>query len=456
MASIYSYFKTGKLSQYFDIQFDDDGNIESAEMKLGNLRKFIEAGLANGAFVGADWQHFDLSKDIDSLEKFKDAMGVTEEVAFAFIKSMEDHDIEWLNGDYSSMFEDILPDNLANDIYENTSALADLAVQLANGEITAEEYTKQWNELSEASQENAKKARENATAWIETSNDVEEAKTKVQELSNELDALYEQGASEAEIQLKTDELNEAKQNLTQTVDKLSKLETMDPVVLQVALDHAQTEIDAFEKENETLLAKVEIVQDAENGEFNYEVKAGIVLDENEKKQLEGYLEDVNAKYDFEGALDKEVVPYEDQLQSIESILQNIYDKMSGRGTADVKKTNDNGEAPESVDTSGLKEFFTTTLPEGLKELWGNIDAFFTETIPEKWSEFWDSVGDKFDEIKKEAVVLKEKVVDFFTTTVPEKWDEFWEEVGDKVDEIKKFAGKLKEKVDTFYNFKERF
>ena len=109
MDAIYEHFKNGKLSQYIDIQFNEDGAIESAEMKLGNLRKFVEDGLANGVFTGKDWQHFDLSEDITSLEEFAEQMGVTKEVAFAFFETIEDHDIEWLNGDYSTLFDKLMP-----------------------------------------------------------------------------------------------------------------------------------------------------------------------------------------------------------------------------------------------------------------------------------------------------------------------------------------------------------
>lgn len=344
MAAIYDYFKNGKISQYFNVEYDDNGSIAGVEMNLGNLRKVIEDGLAdiNGdgisVFSGEDWEHFELNQEwldslpegTDKLQAFADEFNLTKDVAFAFLKAMEDHDAEWLNGDHTSILEQLLPDTLANDIYENTAALADLAVQLANGEITAEEYTQQWNELNKVSQENAQKARENATAWIETSNSVEEAKTKVQKLSNELDTLYQEGASETEIKLKTDELESAKQDLTNLVQKLSELETIDPVVLQLALDQAQAEIDAFEKDNSTLLAKVEIVQDQESGEYTYEVKAGITLDENEKKELESYLEDVNAKHIFENALGEDIVTAEEHLQSIEEILQHIYDRISGK------------------------------------------------------------------------------------------------------------------------------
>ena len=391
-------------------------------------------------------------------------MGVTKEVAFAFIESMEDHDIEWLNGDYASIFEDILPDNLANDIYDNTSALADLAAQLANGEITAEEYTAQWKELNQVSQENAQKARENATAWIETSNDIEAAKTRVQELADELQTLKQQGASEAEIQVKTQELNAAEQDLTNLVAKLSELETMDPVVLQVALDQAQAEIDEFEKDNSTLLTKIEVVQDKESGEYSYNVKAGITLDENEKKKLEGYLEDINAKYSFENALGEDVVTAEDHLQSIENILQNIHDVISG-------KKNDSVESPEATVSTGdiggvapnelakIQEFFTTTIPEKWDELWNNVGAFLdglgeeanmlkeklvsffkdtvmkfvTETIPNAFTNAFDIVANFFTETIPDAMEdVKTSISEFFATTLPEAWSDFWTSLSDGV------------------------
>lgn len=109
MSAIYDYFKNGKLSQYLSLEFDDDGAITSAEMKLDNLRKFIEGGLANGSFTGDDWQHFELSEDIYSFEQLAEQMEVTKDVLFAIIKSVNDHDIEWLNGDYSTLFDRFEP-----------------------------------------------------------------------------------------------------------------------------------------------------------------------------------------------------------------------------------------------------------------------------------------------------------------------------------------------------------
>ena len=177
MAAIYDYFKNGKIAQYFDLSFDDDGNIESAEMKLGNLRKFIEDGLNgdyNGdginVFEGTDWQHFELNQDwitslpdgTDKLQAFADQMGVTKDVAFAFIKSLKDHDVEWLNGDYATFFDQLTTSTNEDKIQNYTQYLADytaglaecvseqneLDEKLAAGTISQDEYDKAVAELT--------------------------------------------------------------------------------------------------------------------------------------------------------------------------------------------------------------------------------------------------------------------------------------------------------------------
>ena len=144
MSAIYKYFKDGKISQYFDLEFDDDGNIESAEMKLANLENFINDGLSANVFAGTDWEHFELNQtwldslpeNADVLQEFADQMNVTKEVAFAFIKSFKDHDIEWLNGDYGTFFDQMLAGTNEGKIQLYTEQLADLTMQHA--ELAAE------------------------------------------------------------------------------------------------------------------------------------------------------------------------------------------------------------------------------------------------------------------------------------------------------------------------------
>ena len=174
MAAIYDYFKNGKLSRYFTFEFDEEGNITNAEMTLSNLKKFIEDGLDdNGAnvFDGTDWQNFELSEDFlsgmnewienggDGLDYFAKRMGVTKEVALAFIKSLEDHDIEWLDGDYSTFFDQILAGSNESQIQLYTQYLADLLDrqaelkrQLDSGEITEVEYQEKLQAIKDQRQ----------------------------------------------------------------------------------------------------------------------------------------------------------------------------------------------------------------------------------------------------------------------------------------------------------------
>lgn len=182
MAAIYDYFRNGQLSQYFTLEFDDDGKIESAEMKLVNLKNFIEDGLSGdknkdgiNPFVGDDWQHFELNQTwldslpegTDVLQALADQMNVTKEVAFAFVKSFKDHDIEWLDGDYSTFFDQMLSSTNEGKIQLYTERLADLTMQQAelaeeknnvykqfkDGAISEEEYSQRIKEINEKQNE---------------------------------------------------------------------------------------------------------------------------------------------------------------------------------------------------------------------------------------------------------------------------------------------------------------
>lgn len=351
MAAIYDYFKNGKLSQYFTLEFDEDGSITSAEMKLGNLRKFIEDGMVdNNVFSGEDWQHFDFSDSFlaeldelpekaDKMQYFADKMGVTKEVAFAFIKSLEDHDIEWLKGDYSSLFDSLMPESLENDIYKNTSALSELEVKLANGEITAEEYQKslygldgqlnsgtisqeeynaavadldqklangtitsqQYTEaikgLSGVQDENSQKARDNAVAWAEANDKVNEAKDKVETLTDELNKLKESGASEDEIQIKTDQLKVASAELSEALKQKYNLQEPTEVTIHAALDDIQEQMDQWKADNAELTVDIlpKLVQD-ENGKWTIPADIEATLDENSKANIQKYINLLNDQH----------------------------------------------------------------------------------------------------------------------------------------------------------------
>lgn len=304
MAAIYSYFKEGNLSKYFSLEFDDNGNITSAEMKLENLQTFIEDGLGT-VFEGDDWQHFELSEDFiksiegskDPLKDFADQMGVTKEVAFAFLETLSDHDIEWLDGDYTSLLEQLLPKTLEGDIYKNVAALADLERQLANGEISAEEYAEKYAELTDTLNENGQAAVDNATQWVEASKEVDTAKSNVERLTKELNELKENGGSEAEIKVKTEELEAASTKLSEALQKKYGLEEPTEMTIQIALDTIDQQMEQWKADNAELTVDVvpKLKQD-KDGQWTIPANVEATLNDTEKAAIQNYLDLLNDQY----------------------------------------------------------------------------------------------------------------------------------------------------------------
>lgn len=422
MAAIHKYLKEGKLAEYFDLEFDDNGAITGAEMKLGNLRKFIEDGLANGTFSGTDWMHFDLSEDITSLEDFAKQMGVTEEVAFAFLETLEDHDIEWLNGDYTSLLDKLLPDNLENNIYKNTSALADLEVKMATGEITAEEYnkklyglngqlssgvmsqqeydtaladlnvqlaagtitTQQYNEalygLSGQQEQLAEQARTEAQAWHEKTEKLAEYKKQLEEYHKQLETGKDSDGNvidAAEVQKQVEETTGHINTLTK---ELAELEEPTDVTLQLAWDDIQKDMDAIEKEIGDVIEGTHYQFDVEAGEYK------VILNESDPNyqkvvQFVNYLNEQHVINTLMGAGTPDVVT---TLQGINDTLTNIQKLLES-------------EYHLKVDTDGAVTEVTT-----FQSLWDKIaDKNVTLSVI-KW--VWEKIAGSGDDEEGDAVV----------------------------------------------------
>ena len=109
MQAIYDYFTKGKISDYFTLEFDDNGGISSVEMTMENVKKFVEDGISmNNVFTGS-WKDFDLDPSIKSLDQLAARMGVTKEMAFATLQEMEKYDINWLGGDFTTLLDRLTP-----------------------------------------------------------------------------------------------------------------------------------------------------------------------------------------------------------------------------------------------------------------------------------------------------------------------------------------------------------
>lgn len=304
MKAIYDYFKKGKLSEYFTMEFDDDGGISSAEMKLENLKNFIEDGLGS-VFEGSDWKHFNFSEEFlaglegmdnaeDRLKAFADEMGVTEEIAFAFLETIKDHDVEWLDGDYSSVFDQLFPSTLEDDIYANTVALAELEKQMANGEISAEEYATKLAELQAAARENAQATIDNATGWVEATAEIDEARGEVERLSKELIDLKNRGATETEIKMKTEQLEAASTKLSEALAKKYNLEEPTEMSIKIALETIDQQMAEWKAANTELVVDVvPKLQQDEDGTWTIPADVEATLDETEKAAIQSYLDLLN-------------------------------------------------------------------------------------------------------------------------------------------------------------------
>ena len=401
MSAIYEYFKTGKLSQYFDITFDDDGNIEGVEMKLGNLRKFIEDGLIDdgaNVFDGTDWQHFEFSDDFlaeldalpegaDKLQYFADKMDVTKDVALAFIKALEDHDIEWLNGNYYTMFEDLLPDTLESDIFGAMEGITELNKKLAAGEISAEEYAEQLKilttklvEAKEASRSNMfgedgvneKTQTEIAEMDISEVDNYFDANQKVINATNQLEEATTQyeNAVKAVTKAKqegrevTEEeknavieaenaVNEATKAYDDAIKKRNEFAEPTEAEIQIVIDDIESEIAQIGDELDDELSKY-YEQDADG---YWVVKVGMEseLQKDEKyNEIIHYVNLLNSKTMLTAQLDGEDVEVtlntiNDTLTNIQKILETVFK---------VK-----------VDTDGA-----VTKVNTFKELWDNIES----------------------------------------------------------------------------------
>lgn len=107
MDAVYKYFTTD-LSKYFYVKFNDDGSLESAEMLIDNVKKFVEDGIANGVFTGS-WEEWDLDERINGIDELAEKMNVTKEMAYAFLQAMETYDISWIGGDASTLLDKLIP-----------------------------------------------------------------------------------------------------------------------------------------------------------------------------------------------------------------------------------------------------------------------------------------------------------------------------------------------------------
>ncbi len=301
VAAIANYLKNSDFSKYFTLTFGDDGTLESAEMKLDNVKAFIESSQEKGVFTNqGDWTHFELSDDIKTLDDFCEKMNLTKEMAFAMFTEIDSYDGEWLNGDFGTML-DQLDLGLEGNIFMATKTLTELDVSLANNKISVEEWAEKYQEANSKLQGCAQEARTNAVEYQNATTEVANYKKELEQATQKLNELNkpESGATQEEIQAQTDKVKQLTEQLGTALQKKYGLEEPTEMSIQLALDDIDSQMTTWKANNNELAVKANIAniddsQLVELGEDGkYQIKPDVEITDDERQKLQQYIDLLN-------------------------------------------------------------------------------------------------------------------------------------------------------------------
>lgn len=301
VAAIANYLKNSDFSKYFTLTFGDDGTLESAEMKLDNVKAFIESAQEKGVFTNkGDWTHFELSDDIKTLDDFCEKMNLTKEMAFAMFTEIDSYDGEWLNGDFGTML-DQLDLGLEGNIFMATKTLTELDVSLANNKISVEEWAEKYQEANFKLQGCAQEARTNAVEYQNATTEVANYKKELEQATQKLSELNkpESGATQEKIQAQTDKVKQLTEQLGAALQKKYGLEEPTEMSIQLALDDIDSQMTVWKANNNELAVKANIAniddsQLVELGEDGkYQIKPDVEITDDERQKLQQYIDLLN-------------------------------------------------------------------------------------------------------------------------------------------------------------------
>ena len=132
MESAYNYMKSGAISNLFDIKYDDDGKLESVQMTLDKVKAFTSALTEADTVFHGTWDEFTLDPAIQNLDDFANAIGVTKEVAFAYLTELERYDASNIFGDSATgLLDQLMGDNFDYAIQQASQKYAQAAADMA-------------------------------------------------------------------------------------------------------------------------------------------------------------------------------------------------------------------------------------------------------------------------------------------------------------------------------------
>lgn len=357
MQQIYSYFTKGAVSQLFTIEFDDEGKINSVEMMKEDIEAFTKSligSVEDGAVFQGTWDEFTLNPAITSLEEFADACHLTEEVAFAFLTSLEKYDISWLGGDFSTLLDQLMGDDLEYQLYDKMQKIANLEAKIANGTITSDEQNT-YSSLLGDMESLEESAMNNAIQWAEASKSLEETKEKLIDFNEQLANTKEGTVQYEQLKNQIDNTRKEADKLLQDMEALGEPTEF---MFEVGLDEAKEQIKDFKKDLASLVKSgdntaIEIqgvisnidaigfenlgLTKNQDGTWNglANIEGYSSLDEASKAKVIDYINLINGEHVLDAAMGDGIPTIEQHLADILEILQKTYELQV---TPDVDKT----------------------------------------------------------------------------------------------------------------------
>lgn len=299
------------LSKYFTIKYDDEGALESVEVTTKNIETFMDEAQSKGLATFENGQWTILENDF---KKFASEMGITTSALVAFGEQADKLDADWIMGDYSSFF-DIFDMDTESNIDKITRSLANLDLQLLNGQINVNDYVQEYAKLqNELSSEKAN-AVSDIVEYDNTTKEIDSLKTQLQEATNKLNELKTKGAPEDQIANAANEASEIAKNLEEAIKKKADLCQPSEMLVEVALENIQATKDRITAELGKIDANLQLTTTDKDG--NEQINSSII------KQLDDGTYTINVDANLSEEAKAKVQEYVDALNSEVQVNQYV-------------------------------------------------------------------------------------------------------------------------------------
>lgn len=326
------------LSKYFTIKYDDEGALESVEVTTKNIETFMDEAQSKGLATFENGQWTILENDF---KKFASEIGITTSALVAFGEQADKLDADWIMGDYSSFF-DIFDMDTESNIDKITRSLANLDLQLLNGQINVNDYVQEYAKLqNELSSEKAN-AVSDIVEYDNTTKEIDSLKTQLQEATNKLNELKTKGAPEDQIANAANEASEIAKNLEEAIKKKADLCQPSEMLVEVALENIQATKDRITAELGKIDANLQLTTTDKDG--NEQINSSII------KQLDDGTYTINVDANLSEEAKAKVQEYVDALNSEVQVNQYVAGTQDATTDAEnLKQTyNDLSEVIENL------------------------------------------------------------------------------------------------------------